>query len=161
MDSSQSLTIRELQESLAGWEQGSKECVPRLAHALGFDDPDQVMERPYTAAAPLHDLLTVEDLASLPDDDFEWLRSHVIGYTAYYLTSSYGGSWVVDADENSPTYATYVLGDFPDPTPKNFKLDVGRRVAEFFDLPVGRSYTNLIGDLVESIPGIPHYDFSS
>ena len=147
--------IEELQSQLGEWRQGSRESVGRLADALGAGTPEEAVDRPYTLLTPVHDLLSVEDLASLSDDDFMWLLTHVIAFTAEYIIHEYGGNWFVDTDPDSPSFKKFVVTGFPAPAQAGSRIDVGQHVTNFFnETPRGRNYMDLLASLVESAPGL-------
>jgi hypothetical protein len=125
--------LRELQAELDEWREGSRESVGRLARALGVDAPEHAVERPYTLLAPVHDLLTAEDLAALSDDDFDWLLTHVIAFTAEYIFHEYGGKWWEGSDPDSPSFKKFVVTGFPAPAPAESRIDVGQHVTAFFN----------------------------
>lgn len=144
--------LQELQRELSEWRQGSRESVGRLAHALDFDTPDDAVERPYILLAPVHDLLSVEDLASLSDDDFTWLLTHVIAFTAEFVIREHGGEWQVDSDPKSPTFKKFVVSGFPEPTSHESRIDVGQHVTDFFNqTSPGRNYMDFLASLIESV----------
>ncbi|MCD0483382.1 hypothetical protein LO771_13460 [Streptacidiphilus sp. ASG 303] len=143
--------IDTLLAELDDWKQGSRDSLVRLAKVLGAD-PEAVAERPYTMLSPVHELMRDEDVAALPEDDYWWLFTHVLAYTAQYVMHEYGGDWTVDTDPASPSYGRYVLSDFPPPAGGDFRLDVGEYVDSLFSLPVGRSYVDMLARVAEAVP---------
>jgi hypothetical protein len=109
--------VAEYQAGLAEWRVDSTAALERWAGMVGTHPPTTI-ENPHLAIEPTQAMLGHEDLESLPEDDRNYVFSHLLALVAAVLRQRRGGDWAVDDDPASETYARYVIdagGVFYDP----------------------------------------------
>ena len=97
---------------LEDWRRDGFDAMLRWAEAVGVDER-LVRINPQLAFEPTDVMLRDEDMPALPQEDFLWTVSHLMGLVAELLRDKHGGEWVVDEDPASPMYTDYLVVSGP------------------------------------------------
>ncbi|MBC3300068.1 hypothetical protein H0Z09_02925 [Pseudomonas sp. SWRI18] len=81
----------------------------KFCESLGFDQPHEVLLEPKKI---LFQLDSRFQNADINEEDQVWFVTRIGYYIGEYLTSLFGGYWLLDEDLSSSSFARYVVGDF-------------------------------------------------
>lgn len=96
------------------------QVLHKFCESLGFDQPHEVLIEPKRF---LFQLDSGFQRADINEEDRVWFVTRIGYYIGEYLISLFGGYWLLDEDQSSPSFARYVVGDFSKPGVKTKIVD--------------------------------------
>ncbi|MEW2354039.1 hypothetical protein [Spirillospora sp. NPDC029432] len=140
----------ERREFLPDWIETSRELVVYLGELSRWDPPEVLLEQPSHGLGHMSIICASEDLTPFEMIGYQPFDLLLTAYCAEYMFSDAGGTWVLDEDPASPTFARFLMGkydaDHPDAT-----VDVYSAVTAFLNEPEGRELEQLLESLQEAM----------
>ena len=89
------------------------DVVSEFFEQIGAEQPEEVVANPEGYLSFLEQFLNAQDVSSFDSQDKSYLRARLIYFVGELLIQRYGGHWIVHENPDSPQFARYVVGCFP------------------------------------------------
>ena len=141
----------DINERKSHFEKFREERLPVLhefSKNLGFANPHEILLKPGMFLEALSNWLSEQEIS---EDNKVWLATRVGYYIGEYFVVTYDGCWSVCETSSSRYYGRFVVGEFSAFNNPAALLDPIEAAMHFVNEPKGRSLSNLVSEITESL----------